>query len=240
MEYSEKDIEQLNSLMEPDLKQNVEEVRLALINLSEEPLDINNFSELDSELVDRFIQSNNLDIASKFKDQLTTPFAIAKYLMLSLELNTIVKRVEDELKILLDSDKINWVIYIDFTNRINFTKVLPINSEDTPQSLLINYRLDGETDRIVYSISAGNWGWDITKLQLKALLENTSVPIENAPANAPTLNINYVDIVKTKAQVMLSDIQDLLILQLEDDQKESTEVLITKAKRDVLKTLLKD
>ena len=61
----------------------------------------------------------------------------------------------------------------DFKNQITFTKIktiTEISDNSKPQSLLVKYRFDSDTDKIIYSLTGTYWGFDIYKEQLKALL----------------------------------------------------------------------
>ena len=97
--------------------------------------------------------------------------------MLKVQEKGIIQRIEEALETYLDHTKIEWTIYRDFSNQIMFNNKLEINSEEKPQNLLVKYRVDKETDKIIYSICSGNWGWDLSINQLKALLENTVIPV---------------------------------------------------------------
>ena len=181
LEKAAMDSEAFEAMLSDDLKKIWAEVKVELAEINPNLKDFNILTELDEDTVNKFCERNQIDVLSNFKAQLKTPFAITKYVSLIVQQKELTNKIDNSLKALLDSSKISWVIHQNFTNTITFTKILPINSDEKPQSLLIKYRLDPITEKIIYTIAAGNWGWDITALQLKSLLENknASQAIEN-------------------------------------------------------------
>ena len=165
-------------MLSEDLKKILAEVKSELCTLNSDLKELDALTELDKVIVEKFFEKNDITILPQFKEQLTTPFAITKYLSLTVQQNALVNQIETALQSLLSTEKVTWLIHKDFSNTITFTKVLPVNSEEKPQSLLVKYRLDPENDeKIIYTIAAGNWGWDIDELQLKGLLENTQIEL---------------------------------------------------------------
>lgn len=176
LEEAAMDSETFEAMLSDDLKKILVEVKTELCTIDSSLSDLNALTELNEDIVNQFCEKNSLDVLPSFKEQLKTPFAISKYLSLVVQQKDLTKKIDNALKSILDAEKVSWVIHQNFTNTITFTKVLEVNSTEKPQSLLIKYRLDAETEKIIYSIAAGNWGWEISANQLKALLEGSSIP----------------------------------------------------------------
>lgn len=174
LEKAAMDSEAFEAMLSNDLKKIWAEVKVELAEIDTSLTKLDLLTELNEETVDKFCERNQIEVLPNFKGQLKTPFAITKYVSLIVQQKELTSKIDNSLKALLDSNKVSWVIYQNFTNTINFTKILPVNSEEKPQGLLVKYRLDPETEKIIYTIAAGNWGWDITQFQLKALLEGTN------------------------------------------------------------------
>lgn len=174
LEKAAMDSEAFEAMLSDDLKKIWAEVKAELAEIDTSLTNFDLLTELSEETVNKFCERNQIEVLPNFKTQLKTPYAITKYLSLIVQQKELTNKIDNSLKALLDSNKVSWVIYQNFTNTINFTKILPVNSEEKPQGLLIKYRLDPETEKIIYTIAAGNWGWDITQFQLKALLEGTN------------------------------------------------------------------
>lgn len=174
LEKAAMDSEAFEAMLSDDLKKIWAEVKVELAEIDTSLTDFDLLTELKEETVNKFCERNQIEVLPNFKEQLKTPYAITKYVSLIVQQKELTNKIDNSLKALLDSNKVSWVIYQNFTNTINFTKILPVNSEEKPQGLLIKYRLDPETEKIIYTIAAGNWGWDITQFQLKALLEGTN------------------------------------------------------------------
>lgn len=204
LEKAAMDSEAFEAMLSDDLKKIWAEVKVELIEINPNLKDFNILTELDEDTVNKFCERNQIDVLPNFKTQLKTPFAITKYVSLIVQQKELTSKIDNSLKALLDSNKISWVIHQNFTNTITFTKILPINSDEKPQSLLIKYRLDPITEKIIYTIAAGNWGWDITALQLKSLLENTNVSqvIENT--DKFTYSISDKDIIINAGGIEIS------------------------------------
>lgn len=202
LEKAAMDSEAFEAMLDDDLKAALVEVKNALTKIDSN-LKIEALTELPEDVVNTFCEINDLDILPTFKNQLKTPYAIAKYLSLIVQQKELTKRIDTTLNALLDNSKISWVIHQNFSNTITFTKILQINSEEKPQSLLVKYRINNENDQIVYSIMAGNWGWDITANQLKALLEGTIPTSENA-SNKMTYSISDNNIVIQAGNIQIS------------------------------------
>ena len=177
------DQENFEAMLSEDLKKILDEVKIELLAIDPTLKDLTALTELNADIIEKFCDKNDLSVSLDFKKQLVTPFAISKYLSLIIQQKDLVKQLENTLTNLLSKDKVSWVIHQNFTNTITFTKVLPINSDEKPQSLLVKYRINPENEKIIYTIAAGNWGWDITALQLKALLEDTDVSLVKSDIN---------------------------------------------------------
>lgn len=165
---------ELEAILEPALREDIEEIIQILEKITGKK-EIMALEILPDDVITSFLDSYKIVPQEEYKAHLTTPFALAKYLRLLNEMEEITKKIEDELTLLLDPNKVEWIIYKDLTNRINFTKKLELNSDEKPQGLLVKYRMDPDTNKFIYTILAGNWGWDLSKQQLKSLLENTQI-----------------------------------------------------------------
>ena len=190
LEQAAKESETFEALLDNELREALNEVYQELKKIDNTLTDVKALDELPEELVNKFCLVHNLEVLPTFKSQLKTPYSIAKYLSLVVQQKELTTRIDDTLKTLLDINKISWVIHQNFTNTITFSKILGINSEEKPQGLLIKYRLDSETDKIIYTIAAGNWGWDITPQQLKALLEGDIPVYEKKSSDKMTYTIS--------------------------------------------------
>lgn len=161
--------EQLENAMDSKLKQDVESVKEELKNLSNGK-EYGTFDEIESELIDKLCKDNNLNPTKQFRDAMTTPFAIAKFINLQIQDNEMCNEVEKDLNLLLDDKKANWILHHDLTNEITFLK--PQEEDKILEKLIVKYRKDPLTDRIIYSLY-GNW--DISKQNLKQLVERDEI-----------------------------------------------------------------
>ena len=161
------------------MKEAVKEVIEALTEINPIYSNATLLMNIDNKDVLTLLERDNIEVDSKFLSSLITPYAIAKFILLKVQEKGIIQRIEEALEVYLDHTKIEWTIYKDFSNQIMFNNKPEINSEEKPQNLLVKYRIDKETDKIIYSICSGNWGWDLSINQLKALLENTTIPVKN-------------------------------------------------------------
>ena len=204
LEKAAMDSEAFEAMLSDDLKKIWLEVKAELVEINPDLKEFNILTELDEDTVNQFCERNSIEVFPNFKGQLKTPFAITKYVSLIVQQKELTNKIDNSLKVLLDASKISWVIHQNFTNTITFTKILPINSDEKPQSLLIKYRLDPETDKIIYTIAAGNWGWDITASQLKSLLENTAIVQSIENIDKFTYSISDKDIIITAGGIEIS------------------------------------
>ena len=165
--------------LDESMKEAVNEVIEALTEINPIYSNATLLMNIDNKDVLTLLERDNIEVDSKFLSSLITPYAIAKFILLKVQEKGIIQRIEEALEVYLDHTKIEWTIYKDFSNQIMFNNKPEINSEEKPQNLLVKYRIDKETDKIIYSICSGNWGWDLSINQLKALLENTTIPVKN-------------------------------------------------------------
>ena len=165
--------------LDESMKEAVKEVIEALTEINPIYSNATLLMNIDNKDVLTLLERDNIEVDSKFLSSLITPYAIAKFILLKVQEKGIIQRIEEALEVYLDHTKIEWTIYKDFSNQIMFNNKPKINSEEKPQNLLVKYRIDKETDKIIYSICSGNWGWDLSINQLKALLENTTIPVKN-------------------------------------------------------------
>lgn len=165
--------------LDESMKEAVKEVIEALTEINPIYSKATLLMNIDNKDVLTLLERDNIEVDSKFLSSLITPYAIAKFILLKVQEKGIIQRIEEALEVYLDHTKIEWTIYKDFSNQIMFNNKPKINSEEKPQNLLVKYRIDKETDKIIYSICSGNWGWDLSINQLKALLENTTIPVKN-------------------------------------------------------------
>lgn len=163
--------------LDESMKEAVKEVIDALTEINPIYSNATLLMNIDNKDVLTLLERDNIEVDSKFLSSLITPYAIAKFILLKVQEKGIIQRIEEALETYLDPTKIEWTIYKDFSNQIMFNNKPEINSEEKPQNLLVKYRVDKETDKIIYSICSGNWGWDLSINQLKALLENTTIPV---------------------------------------------------------------
>lgn len=174
--------EQLENAMDPKLKEDVESVKEELKKLSNGKK-YGTFDTIEETLVDQLCKENELSPTKQFKDAMNTPFAIAKYINLQIQDDEMCKEVEKDLKMFLDDKKTNWVLHHDLSNEITFSK--PQEEDKILEKLIVKYRKDPLTDRIIYSLY-GNW--DISKQNLKELVEGGEIISSVAPSDLkPTI-----------------------------------------------------
>ena len=165
--------EQLEQNMDDHLKSNIEFAKKELSKLSDGKI-YSTFDELEPELVKRFCEENELKPQPDFLAAMTTPFSVGKYVSLVVEQEELYSEVVDDLKSFLDNKKTNWVVHKDFTNEITIGKHTE-HLEVMPQMLTVRYKRNSETGKIVYAIKSKNSCWDISKENLKALVEGGEI-----------------------------------------------------------------
>lgn len=187
-----------------------EELASAIADVEKELKDLsgNEFeamSEVSNELLEKFLIKNSCNPPLSFKEQMKTPFSIARYLILFVQQKENIKFVKNILEILLAKTNINYSIYEDFSNQICFSKDPEVNSTEKPQCLVLKYRIDKEAEKVTFVLPGNNWGWDINNSQLLAILTGkyTESKIENTvqktSKNDICLTFNGVDILIRKS-----------------------------------------
>lgn len=161
---------ELEKAIEPKLKADIELVQEELKKLSDGK-EYKTFDIIEPELIEKLCNENEIIVYPQFKDAMNTPFAIAKYLNLKAEAESLASEIDFDISTFINKEKVDWVVHKDLTNEITFTKKSN-NRDETPQSLVIKYRKDALTGKTIYSIKSNNWCWDISKNNLKALVES--------------------------------------------------------------------
>ena len=161
---------ELEKAIEPKLKADIELVQEELKKLSNGK-EYKTFDTIEPELIEKLCNENEIIVYPQFKDAMNTPFAIAKYLNLKAEAESLASEIDFDISTFIDKEKVDWVVHKDLTNEITFTKKSN-DRDEMPQSLVIKYRKDALTGKTIYSIKSNNWCWDISKNNLKALVES--------------------------------------------------------------------
>ena len=131
---------------------------------------IEDFDNIDIKTATSLLESEGLPVYADFKDKLTTPWAIAKYIQLSIEEKELIEKVKTDIKELQLSDNIDIAFMKKFSCIVQFSKKF-IEGEKQ-QAICLKYFLD-EDGIVQYKIASNSvWCWDISKRQLKALLQN--------------------------------------------------------------------
>ena len=138
-------------------------------------LNVENVGDYDSvpfETAKALLDEDDILIYGEFKDSLTSPWAIAKYMYLYTEEKELIKQVEEDLSNL--PPKIEYYFIKHLSCNIQFTPKFEEGVKK--QALIVKYYLD-EDDKIQYKLTnaGSNVCWDITKGQLKALLSSEVV-----------------------------------------------------------------
>lgn len=133
-------------------------------------LEVESIGDYDSvpfETAKALLEEDDILIYGEFKDSLTSPWAIAKYMYLYIEEKELIKQVEEDLNTL--PPKIEYYFVKHLSCNIQFTPKFEEGVKK--QALIVKYYLD-EDDKIQYKLTnaGSNACWDITKGQLKALL----------------------------------------------------------------------
>lgn len=161
---------ELEKAIEPKLKTDIELVKEELKKLSDGK-EHRTFDIIEPELIEKLCNENEIIVYPQFKDAMNTPFAIAKYLNLKAEAESLASEIDFDISTFIDKEKVDWVVHKDLTNEITFTKKSN-DRDETPQSLVIKYRKDALTGKTIYSIKSNHWCWDISKSNLKVLVES--------------------------------------------------------------------
>ena len=175
---------ELEKAIEPKLKADIELVQEELKKLSDGK-EYKTFDTIEPELIEKLCNENEIIVYPQFKDAMNTPFAIAKYLNLKAEAESLASEIDFDISTFIDKEKVDWVVHKDLTNEITFTKKSN-DRDEMPQSLVIKYRKDALTGKTIYSIKSNNWCWDISKNNLKALVESGEL-VEDIPTAITSL-----------------------------------------------------
>ena len=133
---------------------------------------IGDYDSVPFETAKDLLDEDDILIYGEFKDSLTSPWAIAKYMYLYTEEKELIKQVEEDLGNL--PPKIEYYFIKHLSCNIQFTPKFEEGIKK--QALIIKYYLD-EDDKIQYKLTnaGSNVCWGITKGQLKALLSSEVV-----------------------------------------------------------------
>jgi len=198
--YSEQDQNLILVHLDEETKANLDEVvtDLKALTTFENVTDI-----IDENIVEKYLEDHNISLAKGFKGQVGTPYAVMRYITLYNQSIEMINKVQEDLNTLITMPNIKYILYKDLSNKVTFYKVLKENSDEKPQNLDVRYRYDDEDDTIIYSLPATSFSWDISKSQLKALLENKELPVAvSASKNNKedvSLTYNGIKITVTKA-----------------------------------------
>lgn len=137
--------------------------------------EIDDYEEISVDMAVDILESEGLPVYSDYKANLISPWAIARYIQLSLEEKQLIEKVNDDL-IKFIPEKIEIAFLKKFTCIVQLSK--PFVEGEKRQVLALKYYLD-EDENVCYKItSTGTWCWDITKQQLAALLKNEIITSE--------------------------------------------------------------
>lgn len=198
--------EEFENLIDPALKESIATVIEELQKLLP-GVEFNSLTVIPEDTVVQLFEIDNISIPAKLKTHINTPYSIAKYLMLKDEEDILIDKVTKDLNTIIDEDKVTLVVHRDLTNTLTFTKKLQINSEEKPQNLSIKYTFNPETDRFNYMLDCGSWGWNVSKDQLKALVNGKALPkiqtelseeLPKSKENDIVINVNNTRIIIQK------------------------------------------
>lgn len=130
---------------------------------------IKDYDTVDIETAVDLLESEGLPVYSDFRDKLVSPWAIAKYIQLSLEEKELIEKVKKDLVEFVPD-------FIDIAFMKKFSCIVQLSRKfvegEKQQAISLKYFLDDD-DNIQYKItSTSTWCWDISKRQLIALLKN--------------------------------------------------------------------
>lgn len=134
--------------------------------------EIDDMEELEETIVERFLIREEVRLVEECRASLKTPWSLARYLILIKQDAEVTEKLENELKSIVPGH-IEYYIRKNLSCLIEFTHKYVEGMK--PQRLTIKYALDEESDTIQYKIWNGVTGWDITRAQLKSLLENKAI-----------------------------------------------------------------
>jgi uncharacterized protein YuzB (UPF0349 family) len=161
---------------------------------------LNYDSFVKQEICEEYLYNIGYDnIYSNVKNGLTSPYAVAKYIQLVAQEDELISRLNEYLDSFLDKDLITWTMNRNLSSTVTFSKY---SDDGVNKSILVKYFID-ENDKFKFKIDAGPWGWDITKDNLKALLEEKTIKtftndIDNTTKSDLKLQYNGMEIVIRK------------------------------------------
>lgn len=141
------------------------------------------FDQIDSEVVDKFIEESKIEVMPKFREAMTTPFSIARYLILVNQQKELIAAVNKDISEIFNEEKVQWTFFKDFSKTFSIRKKLGLNSEEKPQDLKIKYSYNEESEKYQYWLDSGTWGWEISLNQIKDLIEGQSIITESTVLN---------------------------------------------------------
>ena len=133
---------------------------------------VGDYDSVPFEIAKDLLDEEDVLIYGEFKDSLTSPWAVAKYICLYIEEKELIKKVEADLNTL--PSNIEYFFIKHLSCNIQFTPKFEEGVKK--QALIVKYYLD-EDDKIQYKLTnaGSNVCWDIIKGQLKALLSSEVV-----------------------------------------------------------------
>lgn len=127
-------------------------------------------------ITESLLKEDNIPIFKEYIPELISPWGIAKYIFLYLENKEIVEKIKEDLNNLIP-DSVDYNIHRDFFScKVDLYKKNEYT--DKQQWLTIKYFIN-EDDQICYAIVSNRWSWDISKKQLKNLLNNEGIISED-------------------------------------------------------------
>lgn len=136
--------------------------------------EVSDYDEISSETAISIIEDEGLPVYTDFKDKLISAWAIARYIQLSLEEKELIELVKKDLSKIIP-ENVSIAFIKKFSCEVQLTK--DFVEGEKKQALTLKYFLDKD-DEVQYKISSGIWGWDISKIQIQALLNNKSFVME--------------------------------------------------------------
>lgn len=141
---------------------------------------IEDFTNIDVEMAVSILEAEGLPVYTDLKPSLITPWSVARYIQLSIEEKELINKVQTDLKSFIPSN-------IDIAFMKKFSCIVQLSKTfiegEKQQALCVKYFLD-EDDKINYKLTTNSvWNWDISKAQLKALLQNNYIIPENNISN---------------------------------------------------------
>lgn len=132
--------------------------------------DIGDYDTISFDLAKELLDEDDILVYNEFKDSLTNPWAVARYITLYLEEKDLLKKVEADINGILPSG-MEYYFVKHLSCNIQF--ISKFEEGVKKQTLVVKYYID-EDDKIQYKLTnaGSNSCWDITKGQLRALLAN--------------------------------------------------------------------